>query len=268
VTRSSILGRVGGSPALLGLIGLVGFGALLELLPRLGVLPMEYFPPSSSIVGALWDQLGEPAFRTALGDTITTWLAGLAIAVVAGIVVGVVIGSEPHLREFTASTVEFLRPIPSVAIIPVLVVLPGFGISSASTLVIVTYASFWQVLVQVLYGVADVDPVARDTARSYRLGVLRRVRYVIWPTALPYALTGIRLAASVSLIVTITGEMIIGSPGLGKNMFLAYTGGDVPVMYAIIVVTGLVGVIANTVSRAAERRVLRWHPSIRGEIPV
>ena len=78
------------------------------------------------------------------------------------------IGAVPVLRAATASTIEFLRPIPSVALIPLVVVLLGTGM--ASTLVLVVYASFWQVLVQVLYGVADVDPVARDTAGRYRLG--------------------------------------------------------------------------------------------------
>jgi ABC-type nitrate/sulfonate/bicarbonate transport system permease component len=266
------LSRVGDSPALLGLLGLGVFAALLEILPRAGVLNPEYFPPTSRIIGALWQELGrpdqpfKPSLLSALGDTLVTWLTGLAIAVSAGVVVGVIIGAVPLLREFTASTIEFLRPIPSVALIPGLIVLLGVG--REPTLVIVVYASFWQVLVQVLYGVADVDPVARDTARSYHLGPLRRVRYVIWPTALPYVMTGIRLATTVALIVTITGEMVIGTPGLGDNLFVAYTGGDVPVMYALILVTGLIGVVANSITRAGERIVLRWHPSVRGEVAV
>jgi ABC-type nitrate/sulfonate/bicarbonate transport system permease component len=263
---STILSRAGRAPALLGLIGLVAFGALLELLPRVGVLQAEYFPPSSRIAASLWDELGQPAFRTALADTLQTWLLGLTIAVVAGVVVGVVIGLAPLLRELTASTIEFLRPIPSVALIPGVIVLLGTGM--ASTLVLVVYASFWQVLVQVLYGVADVDPVARDTARSYRLGVLRRIRSVVWPTALPYVMTGIRLAAAVALILTITGELIIGTPGLGNKINIAYSSGAVGSMYALIVVTGLIGVVANLITRTAERRVLRWHPSVRGEIPL
>jgi ABC-type nitrate/sulfonate/bicarbonate transport system permease component len=97
---------------------------------------------------------------------------------------------------------------------------------------------------------------------------MRRLRYVVWPTALPYVMTGIRLAASVALILTITGELIIGNPGLGQQIDLAHSALDAPSMFALVVVTGIIGVIANTITRAAERRVLRWHPSVRGEIPV
>jgi ABC-type nitrate/sulfonate/bicarbonate transport system permease component len=260
--------RAGGAvpPALLGLLGLVGFAGLLELLPRLGVLDSDYFPPTSVIGSALVDQLARTDFWVAFGQTLLTWGTGLGIAVGAGIVLGIVIGSVPLLRELTNSTIEFLRPIPSVALIPLVVVLLGNGMDS--TLVLVVYASFWQVLVQVLYGVADVDPVASETAYSYRLRRWERVRYLIWPTTLPYAMTGVRLAASVALILTITGELVIGTPGLGKQIEVAYTSNAVAAMYALVVVTGLVGVVANVGTRGLERRVLAWHPSIRKEVPV
>jgi ABC-type nitrate/sulfonate/bicarbonate transport system permease component len=250
----------------LGGLGLLGFGLLLELLPRAGILDRDYFPPTSEILGALADYAGDGAFWTSVRQTLTTWFVGLLIAVVAGIVLGVVIGAVPLLRALTASTIEFLRPIPSVALIPLVIVLLGTGMSS--TLVLVVYASFWQVLVQTLHGVADVDPVARETALSYRLGFGYRVRYLVWPTALPYAVTGIRLATSVALILTVTGELTIGTPGLGKLMDTAYSSGAVPSVYAVVVVTGLIGVVANLLTREAERYVLAWHPSIRGEVPV
>jgi ABC-type nitrate/sulfonate/bicarbonate transport system permease component len=131
----------------------------------------------------------------------------------------------------------------------------------------VVYAAFWQVLVQVLHGVADVDPVARDTAHSYRLGRWARMRWLVWPTALPYAVTGVRLAASVALILAITGELVIGSPGLGREIAVAQTSGAVAPMYALVVVTGVIGVLANLAARMAERRALAWHPSVRGEVP-
>ncbi|HEU5474085.1 MAG TPA: ABC transporter permease [Actinophytocola sp.] len=250
---------------LLGLAGLIGFGALLELVPRIGLVSDQYAPPTSRIAVALADQVREERFWTALADTLRTWGLGLAIAVLAGVVIGVVIGSIPVLRVATASTVEFLRPIPSVALIPLAVLL--YGSTVTSTLILVVYASFWQVLVQVLHGVADVDPVARDTARSYRLGRVGTVRYLIWPTTLPYAVTGVRLAASVALILAITGELIIGSPGLGKEIAIAQASDAVPQMYALVVVTGLIGVVANLITRTAERQVLAWHPSVRQEIP-
>jgi|SRR5256886_11082617 len=251
--------------ALPGAAGLLTFGGLLELLPRIGLVPATYLPPSSRIAQALADEARRPQFWTALGDTLRTWLIGLAVAVAAGLLLGVAIGSVPALRTATASTIEFLRPIPSVALIPLAVLLYGNGIRA--TLVLVVYAAFWQVLVQVLHGVGDVDPVARDTAESYRLGRLARVRYLIWPTALPYAVTGIRLAASVALVLAITGELVIGTPGLGNEIAVAQTSGAVPAMYALVVVTGLLGLAANLVTRAAERRILAWHPAQRAEVP-
>jgi ABC-type nitrate/sulfonate/bicarbonate transport system permease component len=258
------LRRAGRSSALRGLVGLAAFGLLLETLPRAGVLPRGYFPPSSVIAQALVHEFGRPTFWKAVAGTLTTWLIGLAIAVAAGVVAGTVIGSVPALRAVTASTIEFLRPIPSVALLPLAIVL--FSAPIRSILMLVVYASFWQVLIQVLHGVADVDPIARETADSYRLGRWHRIRYLIWPTTLPYAMTGIRLAASVALVLTITGELLIGgTTGTGEYLAIAQTSNAVPTMYALVVVSGLLGLAANTVTRAAERRLLTWHPSIRRE---
>lgn len=257
--------RRGGSPSLLlGALGLLGFALLLELLPRLGLVNSAALPPTTEILRALVVELGNPEFWKALGETMRAWAIGLTIASVAAIVVGLVLGSIPALRAATASTVEFLRPIPSVALIPLAVLL--FGTSIEATLLLVVYACFWQVLVQVISGVADVDPVAADTARSYGLGPLARVRHVTWPTALPYVMTGLRLAASVALVLAITVELITGAPGLGSEIALAQSGGAVALTYALVVVTGLVGVAINLVARAVERRALSWHPSVRGEV--
>jgi ABC-type nitrate/sulfonate/bicarbonate transport system permease component len=249
------------------LYGLAGMAALLllaEVLPRIGLVSPRYLPPASRIATALGDEAGTAQFWAAVRDTLIGWATGLLIAVVAGVVIGVLIGAVPVLRAITASTVEFLRPIPSVALIPLAVLL--YGTDLRSTLLLVVYAAFWQVLVQVLYGVADVDPVAEETARSYRLGPWARVRYLLWPTALPYVLTGVRLAAAVALILAVTTELIIGAPGLGAQIAVAQTSDAVPTMYALIVVTGLLGVGINLAARSAEHRLLGWHQSVRGEL--
>lgn len=256
--------RAGGRSTALGAAGLVGFALLLEVVPRVGLVDRAALPPTSEILRALVTELGSAAFWTALGETMRAWAIGLVIASVAAIVVGLTLGSIPALRAATASTIEFLRPIPSVALIPLAVLL--YGTSIRSTLLLVVYACFWQVLVQVVSGVADVDPVASDTARSYGLSPMARIRYVTWPTALPYVMTGLRLAASVALVLAITVELITGAPGLGSEIALAQSGGAVALTYALVVVTGLVGVLINLAVRAVERRTLSWHPSVRGEV--
>jgi ABC-type nitrate/sulfonate/bicarbonate transport system permease component len=245
-----------------GAAGLLGLVLLLELVPRLGVVDPAYLPPFSEMVGALREQVATAEFWSSLGATVRGWAIGLAIALAAGCLVGMVVGMSSFLRAATATTIEFLRPIPSVALIPVVVLL--YGTSMVSTLLLVVYASFWQIVVQVMYGVQDVDPVAAETARSYRFSRLGRIRHVVWPTTLPYALTGFRLAAAVALILEITGELVIGSPGLGNQIALAQSAGAVDVMYALVLVTGLLGVSVNLLARGVEGRALHWHPSVRG----
>ena len=249
----------------MGWLGVLGFVALLEFLPRSGVVDRRFLPPFSEMISALLDEAQTSPFWVALGQTVGGWALGLLIAVVAAVTIGILIGSSPFLRATTGSTIEFLRPIPSVALIPLAVLV--YGTQMRSTLILVIYAAFWQMLLQVLSGVRDVDPVAADTARSYRLGFGRRVRSLIWPSALPYVVTGFRLAAAVALILEITGELVIGTPGLGKLIGVAQSSGAVPTMYALVIVTGGLGVVINLFARAAERRLLRWHPSVRSEVP-
>lgn len=250
--------------AVWGLIGIVVFLGIWELLPALGIVQAAYLPPASEVLATLVLDLTLTAFWVAVGETLLAWFIGLLAAVLLALVLGLVIGMSPFLRRATNSTIEFLRPIPSVALIPLAVLL--FGTKIESSLMLIIYACFWQVLIQVLYGVADVDNVAMQTARSYGFSRFQRIRDVIFPTMLPYLMTGIRLGAAVALILAITAELIIGSPGLGKEIQLAQSGGAIAGMYALIVATGLLGVVINLCMRVVEKRVLSWHASVRGEI--
>jgi ABC-type nitrate/sulfonate/bicarbonate transport system permease component len=250
----------------LGLVGILVFLGVWEAVPRLGLVNADYLPPASEVAGHLVTYVGRPDFWVAVSQTMSSWAVGLSIAAASAIAIGLVIGSSTVLRAATHSTIEFLRPIPSVALIPLAVLV--FGISPKSSVLLIVYACFWQILIQVLYGTADVDTVARDTARSYGLGRFGRVRHVVIPTALPYIMTGLRLAAAVALILAITSELVIGSPGLGKQIALNQAGGAIGPMYALVLATGLIGVGINLVARAVERRVLRWHSSVRTEVPV
>lgn len=249
--------------ALLGLTGVAAALAAGQILPSTGLVDPRYLPTTGAVLTALAEALTRTDFWRALADTLLAWGLGLAIAVTAGTVLGILIGSLPRVRAATASTVEFLRPIPSVALIPLAILLYGTQLRSA--LLLIVYAAFWQVLVQVLAGVRDVDPVAADTAKSLRLGPAARLRHVTWPTALPYMMTGVRLAATVALVLAVTAGLVIGSPGIGLEIKVAQQSGAVERMYALIIVSGALGVLVNLLVRAVERRTLRWHPSMREE---
>lgn len=252
------------SPLALGLFGLLSVALILEILPRLNFVPAQFFPPTSVIVLSAFRVLARSAAWAAIASTLWAWVIGLTVSTVAAVVVGMLIGSSRVATELTASTIEFLRPIPSVALIPLAAVL--YGTTIGSELLLIIYACFWQVLIQTLYGIRDVDPVAADTARAYRLGRLRILRVLVWPTALPFIATGVRLAASIGLILAVTAELIIGNDGLGQALLRAENSGDFAGLYAWIGITGLLGVAVNGVFRSLERRVLHWHPRFRETI--
>jgi ABC-type nitrate/sulfonate/bicarbonate transport system permease component len=251
---------------LLGCTGLLGFLVVWQLIPMLGLVSPNYLPYVTDVFARLLAELRDLAFWRRLGLTMTSWAIGLTTATLAAVVLGTVVGLIPFLRRATHTTVEFLRPIPSVALIPLAVLM--FGLQMRAALVIIVYASFWQVFVQVIYGVADVDTVARDTARSFGLTRRERLRYLVLPTLLPYLMTGLRLAAAVALILAVTAEMVIGNPGLGRMIELSRSAGDAVGLYALIVVTGLLGLSVNLVFRFIERRSLSWHQSVRAEEPL
>jgi ABC-type nitrate/sulfonate/bicarbonate transport system permease component len=241
--------------------GFVLLAILWEAAPRLGVADPRFFPPFSTLLVELFNLVATLEFWAYLSSTMRTWAIGLAVATVAGVIAGLVISLVPGARRYTHSTIEFLRPIPSVALIPGVILI--FGSRYQSGVVLITYAAFWQVLLQMLYGLNDVDAVARDTARSFRFSMTGFIVHVAWPTLLPFLFTGIRLAASIALVLAVTAEMVIGTFGIGRGIVIAQSSDAIPTMYALVIVTGLIGVGINVAARAIEKRVLRWHPSVR-----
>lgn len=250
-------------PFFLGSLGVVSFLIVWQLLPTVGIVDARFLPYASETLARLVTELGNPSFYRNVLNTLTGWGLGFLIAVTLATVLGTIIGMVPWLRRATHTTVEFLRPIPSVAFVPLAILIYGMQLKAA--LLIIVFASFWQIFVQVLYGVADVDTVARDTAKSFGLSPFARIYRLVLPSALPYFMTGLRLAATVALILSVTAEMVIGNPGLGRQIVLSQSAGDWVGVYALVVVAGLLGVIVNVVFRVIERRSLSWHQSIRGE---
>lgn len=258
------------STPVLGAAGILAFVTIWELSSQLGLVDPTYLPPFSTVAVTVVEVLGGEQYRaqfwSSLGNTLLGWSVGLVIALVAGIVVGVVIGSNRWIREFTHSTIEFLRPIPSVGLIPIAIVV--FGVRPAATIAIVVWACFWVILIHVIYGVADVDPVADATARSYGLGFFSRARFVVWPTVLPYLMTGLRLSGTIALVVAVTIEIVVQAPGIGQMIAQYQSAGNAPVVYALALLAGVLGLVINLALARLERASLGWHPSVRAETVV
>jgi ABC-type nitrate/sulfonate/bicarbonate transport system permease component len=242
-------------------LSIAGVLALWELLTRTGILNPDHIPTMTDTVAELFELLGESSFWSAVGSTLQGWALGLGIAAALAVPLGIVIGSSDTAYRSVRFVVEFLRPIPSVALVPLAVLIYGVGLESKVFLA--AFASFWPLFVQTLYGVRDVDPVAIDTARSFGLSRLERLWRIKLPSAVPYIATGLRISSAVALILAVTAEIVIGSAGLGREINVARQGGAIEVMYALIITTGLLGWTLNTVTTRAERRVLHWHPSQR-----
>jgi ABC-type nitrate/sulfonate/bicarbonate transport system permease component len=250
--------------ALAGVAGVTGALVAWDLVSVTDTLDRASFPPPTEVTGALARILGEGWFWQALGDTAWSTLLGLAISIVIALPLGALLGlSEPAFRS-ARLVVEFLKPIPVVALLPLALLI--YGATLQMKLVLIVFGTLWPLLMQVVYGVQNVDAVARDTARAYRLSRTRRLRAVVFPSAAPFIATGLRVAGVTALLLSIVTELVGGAPGLGFRITRSQNAADYADLYALVVVTGLLGVAVNSALRRMERRTLRWLPEHR-EVP-
>jgi ABC-type nitrate/sulfonate/bicarbonate transport system permease component len=198
-----------------------------------------------------------------LGVTLVAAAVAFAISTAIGGALGFLLGASNLAYRLSAFLLDFCRTIPALGLMPLIVLV--FGAKMQGTVVLAVVGAVWAVLLQTIYGVRDVDPVARDSFRSYRVRRVDVVFRLVLPSAAPYIATGLRLAAAVALLITLSAEIIIPSPGIGQQIMLTQTGGAIAEMYAYIVLAGLLGVGVNAAFVSLERVALAWHPSNRKE---
>ncbi len=236
---------------------------LWQLLTATGALNRASFPTMWSTLRALGDQLTTSGFWTTIGQTVEGWALGLALGSTAAVVVGSAIGLSRLASRSTAPVIEFLKAVPSIAILPLAIVVLGTHLQMKLTLV--GYAVFFPLVIQVVYGVRALDPTVADTATTLQVRGLRRFLVVVLPSAAPFIATGLRISAATALILEIVAELIGGAPGLGQRILLAENAGPTmfPLMYAFVLVTGILGIVLTGMFTLGERRVLHWHESQR-----
>ena len=238
----------------------VGLLALWELFARTGVLPDEV-PPFTDIVSWLVGQLGDPAFWTSVRQTVWQWFAGLIIGGVVGIVLGVTLGAVPLVQRLLNVPLEFLRPIPAIVYLPLLILV--LGSRPQTGILLASLGAFWPLLFQSIYGVRAIDQQAIETGKVFGLSKRQRLWYIMLPSLLPYLATGVRIASSLALIVAVSIELVGGVPGLGADMAAASQNGLYDAMYGLLLVSGILGLLLNAVLERTEKRLLRWHVSHR-----
>lgn len=253
--------RVRGSQWARGLAGVVAFLIIAQGASYAGILNRSLLPSAFTVLGEAAGLLTNGQF---LGDMLATlegWAIGLALTVAVGVPLGVVLGSLPGVRTATRTVVEFLRPIPSVALIPLVGIIIGPGVRMAVTLIV--YAAIWPVLFNTIYGLDDVDPVAKDTLRAFGFSRFDVIRRVSLPSAAPFIATGIRLASSIAIILDIATGILTGQingPGIGAFIAEANNAaGNTGLVLAATLWTGILAYILNALIVSLEKRAFRWH---------
>jgi ABC-type nitrate/sulfonate/bicarbonate transport system permease component len=234
-----------------------------EAVSRSGAISENDLPAMSTTMNELWSLVQTRDFWAAFGSTVRGWALGLGIATLLAVPLGVALGISDFAARAFRVPIEFLRPIPSAVLIPLLFL--TLGTSLKSEVFLATFGAFWPLLVQTMYGVHDVDPVATDTARSFGVRPAERLYRITLPSAVPYIATGMRIASTVALILAFTAELFMGTPGLGQELNIAQSYGLTTQVYALALATGVLGISTYVAFAALERRVLRWHPSQRAE---
>lgn len=226
-----------------------------------GVFSATALPSIPVFIEAVGRVLPSIDYWQAIGNTMSAWAVGLALSVLIGIPLGFLVGSTELARRLTTPTIDFLRTIPVIILVPLAALLWGSG--STMKIVLIVFSSVWPMLIQAAYGIRAVDPVARQTFAAYGMPWADRVRHLYLPSAAPYLATGLRLSAVMSLLVAIGVEIIGSAPGIGYEIGIRQANALVGASFVYLLTAAVLGLLITAVFTWLERRALRWHPSHR-----
>lgn len=237
-------------------VAIVAFLALWEIAPRVGWVDAVFLPPFSTVARTFGQLVADGTLVTHTTTSLARAGAGFVIALVIAVPLGLVIGSSARVSSYLTPFFEIFRNTAALALLPVFILLLGIG--ETSKVAIVVYACFFPLLLSSILGVRTVDPLLVKSARSLGIGRVALFAKVVLPSAVPTVFTGIRMAATSSVLVLLAAEMVGAKAGLGY--FITYTqfNFQIPEMYAGIVAIALVGLAVNAVLVSVERRLSRW----------
>lgn len=220
-----------------------------------------FWPPLRTIVDTFPDVWTADRLRTDVVPSLLRLLAGYALAALVGVALGTVIGSYRAVRAVCEPVLEFLRAVPPPVLVPVIMLFAGIG--DTMKIVVIASGCVWPVLLNTVEGVRAVDSVMLETARSYGVSGLARLRHLVLPSASPQIFAGLRQALSIGIILMVISEMFAANNGIGFTVVQFQRSFAIPDMWTGILVLGLLGFLLSVVFQLVERRVLGWYHGLR-----
>jgi len=216
----------------------------LEIWARAIHLQSDSLAPPSAVAAALVGAFQDGSILIATRDTLVSAFAGLSIGGAIGVAFGIALGIFHVFDRLMEVTIEAIRPIPSIALLPIALIALGFGYRME--IVIVAFACIWPILVLSRAAVGGIEPRLMEVSRALRLSPADRVGKIIIPAALPRIFLAFRLAAGIALIVAVTVEIAINPIGLGAAIMTAQQALRPELMLAYLLWIGIVGYLLNT----------------------
>jgi ABC-type nitrate/sulfonate/bicarbonate transport system permease component len=223
-----------------------------------------YFPSLALISENFFTTWFGPGFLQDVVPSLTRFFVGFMLALIIGIGLGLTLGTLRGVERAVRPIVEFFRSTPSVAVLPIMMIILGLG--TEMKIGIIAFASLWPVLLNTIDGVRAVEPQLREVAVCYRLTRWDRFRYIILPTASPQIFAGARTSLAVAVIAMVISE-ILGTPGgIGYFIMASQRAFDTPAMWSGILALGIIGYALNKIFAAVEKQALGWHKGMQTQI--
>lgn len=211
-----------------------------------------FLPTPWLTASVLIEGMTDGPLRRLFFGTVAHMLYGWALASLLGIAVGAVIGNSRQARRWLQPSLEFIRPLPASAIIPVAIAI--FGLTKTMLLFVVVFGSVWPVILSTARGFQSVEPRLREVSSMLGLSSWAYVWKIGLPSALPDVLAGVRLSLSIALVLVVTGEMMASQPGLGTAILAAARAYRAPELYAGVILLSLIGFLSGAALLWCERR--------------
>lgn len=214
-----------------------------------------YLPAPSDIAAAAGDLIRQGELWPKVVHTVGVTLLGWGIASMVGIGLGLLLGLSDRARRWSMASIEVLKGIPPITLVPLALLIFGFSIRMELTLIV--FAVAWPVLINSIGGVRGVPLELADVARMLRLSRAETAMKVVLPAAMPSAMVGLRLGLSLSLVLAVVAEMLGNPRGLGNALIRAQQALQPETMFAYVLTVGLVGLTLNASFQTLSSKVLR-----------